>query len=312
MTGVDPAAFAPVAVTTRSRFRESVHFGAAVGLAADGSLAVAIGDPHLTILPRSSNKPLQAQAMLELGWRPTPEQLAVACASHAGTPAHLAVVESTLAAVGLTADALGNTPALPLDTAAAEALLRSGGMASALLQNCSGKHAAMLATCVVNGWDRAGYLAEEHPLQAAITARFAELTGSPDDVFVGIDGCGAPTHAASLSGLAASYANLARSRGPVWQAMNGHPELVDGEGRTATRLMQMVPGLIAKPGAEGVFAAALPDGRAVALKIADGSSRATGPLLADVLRRLDVDVDPADVAAPVLGHGQPVGNISVL
>ena len=109
MTGVSPAGFVPVAVTTRSGFTESVHFGAAVGIATDGSVAVAHGDPGLVIFPRSSNKPLQAEALLDLGWHPTDEQLAMACASHAGSPAHTAVVESTLAAAGLSVADLGNT-----------------------------------------------------------------------------------------------------------------------------------------------------------------------------------------------------------
>lgn len=314
MSGVTPGAFVPVAATHRSGFRESVHFAAAVGLAPDGSVDVAFGDPGVVTFPRSSNKPLQAQAMIECGWAPDLEQLAVACASHAGTPRHLAVVESTLAAAGLTAADLGNTPALPLDQAAAEAVLRAGGAPSPLLQNCSGKHAAMVATCVVNGWDTAGYLAAEHPLQATITERYAELTGQAGAaaVFVGIDGCGAPTHAASLTGLAASYAALAAERGPVWEAMTRWPDLVDGAGRTVTRLMEAVPGLMAKAGAEGVFAAALPDGRAAAVKVADGSSRAVGLVIAEVLRRLGVAVDPAEFADPILGHGHPVGSVDLL
>lgn len=314
MTGVTPDAFVPVAATHRSGFRESVHHGAAVGLAGDGSVAVAWGDPDVAIFPRSSNKPLQAVAMMECGWRPDPRQLALACASHAGTPEHLAVVESTLATAGLTIDDLGNTPALPLDEAAAAAVLRAGGAPAPLLQNCSGKHAAMVATCVLNGWDVAGYLAADHPLQAAITARYAELThqGDAAAVHVGIDGCGAPTHATPLSGLAASYATLAAEQGPVWQAMTEWPVLVDGAGRTVTRLMEAVPGLMAKAGAEGVFAAALPDGRAAAVKIADGSSRPVGLVLAAVLRELGVDVDPAAFADPVLGHGHPVGTVELL
>lgn len=313
MTGVRPEQFAPVAVATRSGFHESVHHGAVVGLHPDSSVAFAIGDPHVTIFPRSSNKPMQAHAMLDLGWAPTAEQLAVACASHAGTPRHVDVVESILSAVGLSTADLGNTAALPLDTAAAHAVLRAGGDATPLLQNCSGKHAAMLATCVVNGWATSGYLAGEHPVQRAITARYAQLTGQAGGtVHVGIDGCGAPTHAATLAGTAEAYAELARARGAVWRSMCAHPELVDGAGRVVTRLMEAVPGLMAKIGAEGVFAAALPDGRAVAVKVADGTSRALGAITAAALRRLDVDIDPADFADPVLGHGQPVGALDVL
>jgi len=309
MPGLTPPQLAPLAYTTRSGTVESVHFGAAVGLAADGSITVALGDPHADVYPRSSNKPLQADAMLRLGWAPDAPQLALACASHAGTPVHLTVVEAMLTRAGLAVGDLGNTPALPLDEAAGHDVLRSGGGPAALFQNCSGKHAAMLATCIAQGWPIDDYLAEAHPLQVAITERYAELTGQ-EDVYVGVDGCGAPTHATPLVGLAQAYAVLAAEQGPVYAAMTSHPELVDGAGRTCTRLMQAVPGLMAKPGAEGVFAAALPDGRAAAIKIADGGSRATGVVLATVLRALGVDVDPAAFADPILGHGRPVGTVA--
>ena len=313
MTGVRPDQFAPVAVTTRSGLRESVHHAAVVGLHPDGSVAFAIGDPHVTIYPRSSNKPMQAHALVELGWAPTDEQLAVACASHAGTPRHVDVVESILTDAGLSVADLANTPALPLDTEAAYAVLRAGDAPSALLQNCSGKHAAMLATCAVNGWAPAEYLADDHPVQRAITAGYADLTGqAAGSVHGGVDGCGAPTHAASLAGTAAAYGRLAAARGAVWRAMSSHPDLVDGEGRVVTRMMQAVPGLMAKIGAEGVFAAGLPDGRAVAVKVADGTSRAVGAVTAAALRRLGVGLDPADFADPILGHGHPVGAVELL
>jgi L-asparaginase II len=311
MTGVEPGAFAPIAVTTRSGFRESVHFGAAVGLGADGSIAVSVGDPTVDVYPRSANKPLQADAMLGLGWTPTSEQLALACASHAGTPEHLAVVESTLHAAGLTAADLANTPDFPLDQPAALAVIRAGGEQQSILQNCSGKHAAMVATCVVNGWDTAGYLAFDHPLQQAITARYGVLTGQ-SDVYVGVDGCGAPTHATTLVGLTRAFAAIAAERGAIWQAMTDHPVLVDGIGRHGTRLSQAVPDLMAKGGAEGIFAAALPDGRAVAVKIADGAYRPAAMVAAAVLARMGVEVDPAVAADPIRGHGSPVGKVEPL
>jgi L-asparaginase II len=312
MRGVSGAQFAPVAVTTRSGFTEGVHFGAVVGLGGDDVIFSA-GDPTVEIFPRSANKPLQADAMLLLGWSPKPEQLALACASHAGTPAHLDVVRSTLSAAGLTEADLANTPSLPLDPEAAHDVLRAGHGPTALLQNCSGKHAAMLATCVINGWDTAGYLAPDHPLQQAITARFAELTGQTvADVYVGVDGCGAPTHAAPLSGLARSYARLAAAEGPVYRAITAHPELVDGAGRFVTRLMQAIPGLMAKPGAEGVFAGAFPDGRAVAVKVADGAFRAAWAVAVAALARLGADFDVAAFDEPILGHGTPVGSVTAL
>lgn len=305
-----PDAFVPIAITSRSDFDESVHFGAAVVLAADGSVAWSAGDPDVAIYPRSSNKPMQADAMLRLGLDLTPEQLALACASHDGTPRHVAVVRTTLASAGLDDGALGNTPDLPLEPAAAEALLAGGGHRAPITMNCSGKHAAMVAACVRRGWPIDGYLELDHPLQVAITARIDELAGTV--THIGVDGCGAPAHAMPLAALASAFGALAAEQGPVWSAMIAHPELVGGERRDATRLMRAVPGLMAKEGAEGVFAAALPNGVAAAVKIADGASRAAGVVLAAAMRAAGVDV-PADAAgAPILGHGRPVGEVRPL
>jgi L-asparaginase II len=300
-------AFEPVAVTTRSGNDESVHFGAAVLLGADGAVLGTLGDPSVPIYPRSANKPLQAAAMLDLGVQLTSQQLALACASHDGTPVHLDVVSSTLSSVGLDASALGNTPSLPLDWEALEASLRAGGSRSALTMNCSGKHAAMVATCVRNGWPIEGYLSSRHPLQRAIDARIEVLAGPVAGI--GVDGCGAPAHVFSLLQLAAAFATLAREQGRVYTAMTTHPELVGGDRRDVTRLMRAVPGLMAKDGAEGVFAAALPDGRAAAIKIADGASRAAGVVLAAVLAHGGIDVDPGAFGEPVLGHDRPVGRV---
>src|SRR5215207_6669521 len=305
-------AFEPVAVTTRSGNDESVHFGAAVLLDAGGSVVGTLGDPSVPIYPRSSNKPLQAAAMLDLGVQLSSRQLALACASHDGTPAHVEVVSSTLSSVGLDASALGNTPSLPLDWEALEASLRSGGSRSALAMNCSGKHAAMVATCVHNGWPVDGYLARRHPLQCAIDAHIELLAGPVADV--GVDGCGAPAHVFPLVQLAAAFATLARQQGAVYTAMTTHPELVGGARRDVTRVMQAVPGLMAKDGAEGVFAAALPDGRAAAVKIADGGERPRSAVLATLLHRLGVEADVLDelLHVPVLGHGEPVGRVEVV
>lgn len=299
--------FAPVAVIERSDFDEGVHFGAAVAIDADGAVVAAAGDPLLHIYPRSALKPLQADAMLAAGLELTREQLALACASHAGTEAHVSVVRSTLAAAGLSETALDNTPDLPLDKVTARNVLALGGAPSRLMQNCSGKHAAMLATCVVNGWPTDGYLDLEHPLQQAILAHVAELAGGV--VHTGVDGCGAPTHVTTLAGIASAFARLASQRGAVWQAMTASPMLVGGEGRDVTLLMRSVPDLMAKDGAEGVFVAALPDGRCAAVKISDGASRAVGVVLASALRAIDIDVDPLAFGEPILGHGRPVGAV---
>lgn len=302
-----PDAYRPVAVVDRSGFDESVHHGAVVALDRDGAIALAVGDPDIAIYPRSANKPMQADAMVASGLALPTDQLTLACASHDGTARHIAVVRRMLAAAGTGEDALANTPDLPLDRDTAEAVLAAGGGRSSVQQNCSGKHAAMIATCVANGWDVEGYLDPDHPLQRAITERIAALAGGV--VHVGIDGCGAPAHVTSLVGLARAFRTLAVTRAPVWAAMTAHPDLVGGERRDVTRLMRSVPGLMAKDGAEGVFAAALPDGRAAAVKIADGASRAAGVVLASALATIGVDVDPGELGEPIRGHGRPVGAV---
>lgn len=299
--------FVPVAIVSRSGADESVHFGAVVAFDASGSTAFSAGDPLMNVYPRSSNKPLQADAMLALGVELNESQLALACASHSGTAAHLAVVESTLATVGLDVSALANTPTLPLDEAAADAAIASGRSPSSLMQNCSGKHAAMVATCVVNGWPIEGYLAFDHPLQLAITEHLDQLVGGT--THIGVDGCGAPAHMLSLAGLALAFGTLSRSRSRVAEAMSARPDLVGGPGRDVTRLMQLAPGLMAKDGAEGVFAASLPDGRCAAVKLSDGASRASGVVMAAALRALGVDIDPALLGEPIRGHGVPVGTV---
>lgn len=300
----------PVAVVDRSGMDESVHHGIAVALDPDGAVALEIGDIDASIYPRSSNKPMQADAMVGAGWQPSFEQLALACASHDGTDRHIAVVRSTLVAAGLDESALGNTPTLPLNRPAADEVVANGGTAEAILQNCSGKHAAMVATCVVNGWPLDGYLSSDHPLQLAITERIAELAGSV--THIGVDGCGAPTHAMSLRALATAFRTLAMERAMVWTAMTAHPDLVAGNLRDATRMMRAVPGLMAKDGAEGVFVAAMPDGRAAAVKIADGNGRAAGVVLAAVLATVGFDVDWEEFGEPIRGHGEPVGRVRPL
>ena len=304
---VDPNSYAPVAVATRSGFDESVHYGAVVALGADGKVAGAVGDPDVRIYPRSSNKPLQSDAMLRLGLDVSAEELALACSSHDGTARHVTVARRMLAGAGLGDEALSNTPDLPHDRGVAERVLMSGGGRASIYMNCSGKHAAMLATCQANGWDVAGYLARDHPLQIAITARIADLSGGV--AHIGVDGCGAPAHVQSLVGLARAFRTLAMERGAVWSAMTTHPELVGGDHRDVTRAMWLVPELMAKDGAEGVFAAALPDGRAVAVKIADGASRASGVVLAAALSGLGIAIDPERLGEPILGHDEPVGRV---
>ena len=147
-----PDAFAPVAVTRRSGFDESIHFGAVVGLSSSGDIEFSIGDPSAPIYPRSSNKPMQAVAMVRAGLQLPPELLALVCASHDGTPMHTDAARRILATAGLDERSLANTPDLPLDHAAAEAVLRAGGGPTAVQMDCSGKHSGMLVTSAINNW----------------------------------------------------------------------------------------------------------------------------------------------------------------
>lgn len=313
----------PLVEIVRNGFVEGRHHGSVVALAADGSVEYAAGDVTGPVLPRSSNKPVQALAMVESGLRLRPDQLALACASHSGEPMHLEVVRSILADAGLGEDRLGNIEDLPLDDAAREEHLRSGQGRSRLAMNCSGKHAAMLATCRVNDWGLEGYLAPDHPLQQRIAEVFARVTGEPIEVSA-VDGCGAPLLSTSLTGLARAFATIATATdGPAYEvaeAVRRYPELVSGSTRDERTLLTALPGAIGKAGAEAVYAVALPDGRAYALKIEDGGTRARPVVMAALLRRLGVDVEPgvdteavrSTGAAPVLGGGVPVGELRPL
>ena len=309
-----------VAEIVRSGFVEGHHYGSIVALAADGSVDWAVGDVTYPVLPRSCNKPLQALAMVELGLDLPPDLLALACASHSGEEFHVDGARRILASAGLDETSLQTPPGYPLDDDAREAVIRAGGHQAPVLMNCSGKHAAMLATCVLRGWDTATYLAPEHPLQLAIAESFARLTGEPVTT-VAIDGCGAPLLPTSLTGLARGFAALATAtEGPhhrVASAIRQHPEFVSGTTRDEVVLLRAVPGMIGKAGAESCYAVALPDGRAWALKTDDGAPRARPVLMAEALRRSGLlDEDGVDAEAVtttgrhvLLGGGLPVGEI---
>lgn len=292
----------PVLVeVVRSGFVESVHRGAVVVTAPDGSVRAAVGDVETPVFPRSTNKPFQALGMLEAGLEIEDVDLALVCASHAGETGHIERALSILAAAGLGEDDL-LCPPEPRPAA----------------MNCSGKHAGMLTTCVQRGWSTADYTDPEHPLQRIIADKVVELTGEKIAA-VGVDGCGAPLFAFSLTGLAKAFGTASGTR--VGEVMRAHPWLVAGSGREDTLLMMSVPGLLAKGGAEGVHAITLPDGTTVACKIDDGASRARGPLLAAVLRALDAwPTNPAAQAVVdglsrgsglVLGAGREVGELRV-
>lgn len=295
-----------VAEVVRGGFVEGHHHGSLVALGADGRVVVGTGRPDEPMLPRSAVKPLQALGMLRSGLDVDDEELAVICASHSGQAEHLAVVRRILTGAGLDESDLDNTPGMPLDGPSRRAMTRAGSGPTRLAQNCSGKHAGMLATCVAAGWPTRGYRDPSHPLQRALRSTIEELTGDRVSATT-VDGCGAPLYAITLHGLARSFSRLGRCA----VAMREHPFLVGGEGRDVTRLMSGVPGLVAKDGAEGVYAAGFDDGRAVAVKIDDGAARARLPVLVAALRRLGVQADVLDELGtePVLGHGDPVGAV---
>lgn len=304
---------------TRDGFVESRQRGWVVVLDPTGATRLACGDVTSAILPRSCLKPLQAVGMVRAGLPLRGEPLALACASHSGETGHARLAETVLTDRGLTAGDLRCTPDLPLDRKVRERYLRAGGHPDRLRANCSGKHAAMRIVCDVNGWAPSDYLDAGHPLQVALRETVEDLTKEPVAATT-VDGCGAPAFAVSLTGLARAFAVIARAgrdggaEYAVAEAMRGHPWAVGGAGREVTRLIEGAPGIIAKDGAEGVAAAALPDGTAVAVKIEDGDlgSRAAFRVLVAVLRSAGVEGDVLDDLAtvPVLGHGRPVGVVN--
>lgn len=283
----------PLVHLLRDGMVEGVHHGSAVVLAPDGRVLFSAGDIEAAFYPRSAAKPLQATAMARLGVELSPAGFAVGAASHSGEEIHLAEVLRTLDGAGLTAEDLRTPEDLPFDPVERDAWVASGRTASRLAHNCSGKHAAMLATCRRHGWSTKDYLDAAHPLQRAIAECVEDLTGQRIPK-VAVDGCGAPLFAVSLRGLARAVGKIAAAtpgtpEGLVAEGIRKHPELVAGTRRDVTALMRAVPGLIAKDGFEAVQVAALPDGTAIAIKIADGGDRARRPVLAAALALCGVD-----------------------
>ena len=279
MTTPPALADAPVlAHVTRGGVVESAHRGTAAVTGPDGALVQSWGAADDPVFPRSSNKPLQAIAMLRVGLDLAPHHLALACASHSGEPFHLDAVREILAGAGLTEADLQNTPDLPYDPLERDAWLAIGQAPLPIAQNCSGKHAAMLATCRIAGWDSATYRDPDHPLQQLMASTIEDLAGEPVAA-TATDGCGAPVMAISTAGLARAFGRVAAAppdtlEGRVAGAIRAHPEFLGGTRRDVTALIRGTEGAIAKDGAEAVYAVGLADGRGVALKIADGGQRA--------------------------------------
>jgi L-asparaginase II len=285
----------PLVHVMRDGLVEGVHHGSAVVLAPDGSILLQAGDIDVACYPRSTAKPMQAVAMARLGLSLPPHLLALTAASHSGESFHLAGARSVLDATGCTEADLGTPADLPFDPVERGAWIAAGRAPRKLAHNCSGKHAAMLHTARRKGWSTQDYLAPAHPLQCEIAATVEDLTGERV-AHTAIDGCGAPLFAVSLRGLATAIGRIATAapgtpEALVAQAMRAYPAYVAGGRRDTTELMRTVPGLIAKDGFEALQVAALPDGTAMALKIADGSDRARLPATLAALRFAGVDHD---------------------
>ncbi|MEV8215338.1 asparaginase [Leifsonia sp. NPDC077715] len=313
-----------LAVVERSGFVESRHAGSAVVLGPDGAIVRTLGAPERPVFPRSSMKPFQAVAVMGAGVPLEGASAALATASHAGTPAHLSVVRKLLAQGQLAEDALRCPPDWPLDGPSRDELVRAGEHKHPVYMNCSGKHAAMLLACRVNGWPTESYLDPTHPVQQHIRDTIERLTGEKV-VATGVDGCGAPVHAMSLVALARGIQRIAtasdgspfalfRNAALLKNAVLADGWAIDGPGRANTVVIDEL-GVFAKGGAEGVMVMAAPDGTTVTLKILDGSLRAASivalRLLADTgaLTHEDVDRVAPLLDLAVLGRGEPVGEI---
>ena len=319
LTAAAPAVLteAPVlAHLVRGGFIESVHRASVVVTASDGSVERVWGEASSPMFPRSSNKPMQALAMVRHGLDLRDELLALVCSSHNGEDFHRAGVREILASAGLSEADLQNTPTLPLYEPEQQRWIREGLAPASIAQNCSGKHAGMLATCVAAGWDTTTYRELDHPLQQAIAVAVEELAGERVTA-TAVDGCGAPVMAISLAGLARSFGRLAAAPhaepgtplARIATAIRNAPDYLGGTTREVTALVRETPGLVAKDGAESVVAVGLADGRGVAVKVADGGGRARMVILAGALRAIGVESSALAQLehSPVLGHGEPVG-----
>ncbi len=311
-----------LAVLERSGFVESRHIGSAVVLSGDGSVVTTLGDITAPIYPRSSLKPLQALASMQAGVPLRGVQAAIACASHVGSQDHLDVVEGMLKAAGVREQDLRCPEDWPKDEKTRHALIRAGRGKSKVAMNCSGKHAAFLWACTENGWDLPSYLEPNHPLQQRVRSVIEEYTQEPV-VHTGVDGCGAPVTAMSLTGLARAYSKLAKApsdknanarAATITTSMLDYPWAVQGRGKSNTVVMEEL-GILCKLGAEGVLAMATPTGAAVALKMLDGSGRAA-TLVGLTLLAASGAVDVHEVAGvldrvvlPITGGGRPVGSL---
>ncbi|ASY11479.1 L-asparaginase II [Candidatus Planktophila dulcis] len=287
---------------------ESVHRGYLLALNADGSVNLALGSSEQLIFPRSCVKSIQGAAMVRSGLKLEPRLLALGCSSHSGTTEHLSAVREILSLAYLDESALQCMLDKPLGDEERRAWADKAPTRIAM--NCSGKHAAMLLTCVTNGWPIANYLDPAHPLQVTIKSELEVLAGE-SITLTSTDGCGAPLFLLSVSGLARAVRAITISTDPVHQsvlsASRTYPQMVAGKGRLTTQMMEAVPGLYMKDGAEAVEVASMPDGRTLVFKVSDGSLRPFRVLVHAGLKRLGID-SPYE-AENVLGGDRVIGAI---
>jgi L-asparaginase II len=294
----------PVLVeVTRGALVESRHTGAIAVADADGRLVLALGDVDRPVFPRSAVKALQAILLVESGaadaFGLSDEELAVACASHSGDKVHVEAVRSLLAKAGLDESYLACVVHWPVSDKATRDLIKAGRRRQSVHNNCSGKHAGMLAAAVRLGLDPRGYERPDHPLQVMIGGIISETCGVRlERDGMGIDGCSLPTWSLPLGALARGLARFGSGEGlaparaaaakRLMQACFAAPALVAGEGRFDTIAMSaLAPDLFVKGGAEAVHCAALPGaGLGIALKIDDGAKRAAERALSEVLAAL--------------------------
>jgi L-asparaginase II len=306
--------------TTRDGLVESAHHGAVVVADAQGEVRWSVGEPALRTFPRSSLKPFQLLALVERGgverFGFTRPEVAVMAASHSGEPLHVSLVESVLAKIDARPEVLACGVHPPLHVGSAADLVRAGQPPSALHNNCSGKHAGMLALARLLDAPLDGYLHPEHPAQRVIRDCLVEVLGLDSaDLPYGLDGCSAPAYAVPLDKMAGGYALLASSPGAfstIAEAMRAHPEVVGGtSGRADTELMRRPRRLVAKGGAEGYFCVGHPDGLGLALKILDGdpSGRARSAVAVGVGLRFGW-LDASDLDSPLgeYAPGHPIAN----
>jgi L-asparaginase II len=312
---------------------ESVHHAAACAVDPTGAVIFAAGDIDTPVFLRSSAKPFIAATVIAAGAQERfgldEREIAVMAASHAGQPFHVDAVRSILRKIGMQESDLLCGPHAPYNAAAAQELEQSGSVPGPVHNNCSGKHAGILALCKILGADPATYLEPLNPAQQRILQFCARISGMKlADLRIGVDGCGIPVYAAPLRSSAAAFMHFATLTGAeqhevqamqtVRSAMIAYPEYVAGTGEFDTRFMEAANGIVAcKSGAEGVQGAALLDsGVGLIVKVLDGASRGRGPAVLTILRRLGL-VDGvtltklADLEHPVVYNraGRAVGEV---